>query len=258
MHEPLILLGKLAGLIPELAGARLERKLSSGPLSVKWLLASDAGQWVLRQDKPVAARLNLGRHHEGEVLAALAASGWCSDALWSDVETGVLVVPFVPGRVWTHEDMQQPGQLRRLAELLCHLHSSAVQVASFELADRVTSYAQYLGTPAAAQCAENICYLYNETVASELAVVCHNDPVAGNVIDDGELRLIDFEFAAAGDPLFDIAAVIEHHRLPPPMVEVFTKEYRLAGGNCDSRRLEQWRIIYGHTVSLWNEIVAAC
>ena len=55
----------------------------------------------------------------------------------------------------------------------------------------------------------------------------------------------------------EAAAVIEHHRLPTVTVQVFTDAYRQAGGSCDAQRLEQWRMIYGQTVTLWNQIVAA-
>lgn len=252
MHEVL----KLVSHLPELADARVAGKLSSGPLSDKWLLAGNAGQWVLRRDKPLAARLKPGRKSELEVLAALAAGGWCGEVLWGDVQRGVLVVPFVPGRPWTDEDMRYPEQLGRLATLLFSLHNSSVQVPPFRLDNRVKNYAQSLGTEAAAQCAENVRHLLAETANSGRVAVCHNDPVAGNVIDEGELYLIDFEFAAAGNPLFDLAAVIEHHRLPAALVDVFTEAYRQAGGGCDMRQLEQWRMIYGQTVSLWNQIVA--
>lgn len=256
MLDPSKLVRKLAEHLPALADACVERKLSSGPLSDKWLLASEAGQWVLRKDKPLGAQLDLDRQCERVVLTELAASGWCSDALWGDVQQSILVVPFVPGRAWADEDMQQSDQLGRLAILLCRLHNCSAQVPLFRLDDRVKNYARYLGTPAAAQCAENIHHLLAETAASGCNTVCHNDPVAGNVIDDGELHLIDFEFAAAGDPLFDLAAVIEHHHLPTAMVEVFTEAYRQAGGSCDMRLLEQWRMIYGQTVGLWNQVVA--
>ncbi len=253
MHEPLQLVGHL----PELAGARLERRLAGGPLSDKWLLRSAADRWVLRKDKPLALRLNLRRDEELRVRDILAASGWCENFLWADVRQGILVVPYVPGRVWTATDMQQPEQLARLARLLWRLHGSALQAPLFCLDERVKSYARCLGTSAAAESAAKVCRLLAAAADSQPAVVCHNDPVAGNIVDDGELHLIDFEFAAAGHPLFDIAAVIEHHRLPAGPIKVFVEAYIQAGGCCDSVALEHWRMIYGQTVSLWDQVVAA-
>ena len=242
---------------PELAGATVESRLSSGPLSDKWKLTGEYDCWVLRRDKPLARQLELNRTAEPEALAALAAEGWCPEPVRADARQGVLVLPFVPGRAWTDTDMQQPAQLERLAKLLCRLHRCAVQLPPFALERRVKRYAGYLGSASAAQCADNIHHLLAEAAASQTVAVCHNDPVAGNVIDDGELRLIDFEFCAAGDPLFDLAVVIEHHRLPAATVDLFVDAYRQAGGRCDMQLLEQWRMIYCQTVSLWNQIVAA-
>lgn len=253
MPEPLQLVGHL----PELAGARVERRLSGGPLSDKWLLASAAGRWVLRKDKPLALQLDLRRDAELGIREILAAGGWCDNAMWADVRQGILLVPYVPGRVWTVSDMRQPGQLGRLARLLWRLHDSELQAPLFCLGERVASYARYLGTRAAAKSAAKVCQLLATTADSQPAVVCHNDPVAANIVDDGELHLIDFEFAAAGHPLFDIAAVIEHHCLTPGCVEVFVEAYVQAGGSCDRGALEHWRTIYGQTVSLWNQVVAA-
>ena len=34
---------------------------------------------------------------------------------------------------------------------------------------------------------------------------CHNDLVAANVLDDGQLALVDFEYAVRADPLLDLA-----------------------------------------------------
>jgi thiamine kinase-like enzyme len=34
---------------------------------------------------------------------------------------------------------------------------------------------------------------------------CHNDLTAANILDDGELALVDFEYAVRGTPLLDLA-----------------------------------------------------
>ena len=41
---------------------------------------------------------------------------------------------------------------------------------------------------------------------------CHNDPVRGNIIDDRTIRLIDWEYAGAGDPVFDLAVISMNNR----------------------------------------------
>jgi thiamine kinase-like enzyme len=39
-------------------------------------------------------------------------------------------------------------------------------------------------------------------------VVCHNDLVAENILDDGTLRFIDLEYAVAADPILDLASLV--------------------------------------------------
>ena len=39
----------------------------------------------------------------------------------------------------------------------------------------------------------------------------HSDLHAGNLVDDGQLWLLDWEYAQVGDPLCDLAALIAHH-----------------------------------------------
>jgi thiamine kinase-like enzyme len=37
-------------------------------------------------------------------------------------------------------------------------------------------------------------------------VLCHNDPFPTNFLDDGRVRLLDWEFAGMGDPFYDLAS----------------------------------------------------
>ncbi len=44
-------------------------------------------------------------------------------------------------------------------------------------------------------------------------MVCHNDPVVGNVVfrgDDAAVGLIDFDFAGPNDPMRDLAIAVQH------------------------------------------------
>jgi thiamine kinase-like enzyme len=43
--------------------------------------------------------------------------------------------------------------------------------------------------------------------APEDLVLCHNDPYHLNFLDDGDLWLIDWEYAGMGDPMYDLAGI---------------------------------------------------
>jgi thiamine kinase-like enzyme len=50
------------------------------------------------------------------------------------------------------------------------------------------------------------------TPGVEHTIVCHNDPVVGNVVFRGEeaVALIDFDFAGPNDPVWDLAIAAQH------------------------------------------------
>ena len=43
--------------------------------------------------------------------------------------------------------------------------------------------------------------------ASTPTTLCHHDLVAENILDDGQLWLIDFEYAVCAEPLLDLASL---------------------------------------------------
>ena len=41
--------------------------------------------------------------------------------------------------------------------------------------------------------------------------ICHNDLLNANFLDDGQIRILDWEYAGMGDPAFDLANFSTHH-----------------------------------------------
>ena len=41
--------------------------------------------------------------------------------------------------------------------------------------------------------------------------LCHNDLLNANFIDDGQIRILDWEYAGMGNPVFDLANFSVHH-----------------------------------------------
>jgi thiamine kinase-like enzyme len=82
------------------------------------------------------------------------------------------------------------------------------------LAQLIQAYADHINTPEAHATAARILELLPEPPAGALTL-CHRDPTAPNLLETavGELRLLDWEYAGPGDPLYDLAVIIEHHAL---------------------------------------------
>jgi len=237
---------------PELHGARLIRELAAGPVSCKWLCARGAEHYVLSIDRPLAARLGIDREAEYGLLKRLAAHALVSSPVAADV--GVLVTRYQPGRVWTRTELTNPDRLGQLASALRRLHAAPVSAPPLRLASRLARYAELSGQPGAeAECCRAQELLDGLCPSSD--VVCHNDPVVGNIVGSATAMLIDWEYAGAGDRHFDLAAVLEHHRLSPRAERAFVLHYGKSG-DVDVALLRRWREIYRLTASLWKRAVA--
>ena len=92
------------------------------------------------------------------------------------------------------------------------------------------------------------------TRRSSLAL-CHNDPVAQNIVRGPELRLIDWEFAAPGDPLFDLAVIVGHHGLGTEQARVLLAAARGRVYPSDRRSLARLVDGYANLRRLWEAAV---
>jgi thiamine kinase len=242
--------------IPGLAGARVVRRLIAGPTNVTWLVEHLDRRWVLRLDTPAAAELGLDRENEGRACTAVAAAGIAPAYRWFDAAAGICLRHFVEGRALGPVDLRDARRLERLAGTLRRLHRLPAVGRPFDPAGAVRRYAAALATPEADRVAGRA--LDSLKYARRLAMppaLCHNDLVAENMIEtEGQgLLLIDWEYAATGDPMFDLAVVTGHHELDAGLAQVFLEAYlQRAATPEDSERLSRQCRFYGHLLQLWN------
>lgn len=263
----------LAG-VPGFAFAEVQSGLSDGPTNSSWLISRGAERFVLRLDKPAAARLGLDRANERVVCEAVAAAGLAPKPLYFDLQAGIYLRRWQPGRAWRPEDLHQPAKLALLAAALRRLHSLPAVGKNFEPGAALRRYADQLGTEESAALAKRAASLLAELDRTHPErCLCHNDLVSGNIISvragrakengseengsEGEPCLIDWEYAACGDPLFDLAVVARHHRLDAAQQSFFLTAYRDgAVGAGDEKRLRQQCAFYQCLLDLWNLRVA--
>lgn len=206
------------------ARAALERVLGSGansrgsqlaPLAGgthrrSWLVTfADGRRAVLRTPTGYSNAL-LDVAAEARAVTAAAAAGLAPAVVAVDTESGILLTEYRPGTRWDAPDVHRAANLARLTALLRALHALPTELPVFA-AERIA--ARYLAAvprdvqePRAAQWGDELLLLarrYDERYAP--TAFCHNDLVAANVLDDGELALVDFEYAVRADPLLDLA-----------------------------------------------------
>jgi len=194
-----------------LRGARVE-PLAGGTRRRSWLVRfADGEPAVLRMPEwPSNALLDVAT--ESRAMAAAAAAGVAPAVIAADAETGVLLTQYRPGTSWTTDDARKADNIERLAVVLRALHAVPAELPVFA-AERIAR--RYLAAlppdtrePEAAKWGEELKALarrYDRCYAP--TAFCHNDLVAANVLDDGELALVDFEYAVRADALLDLANV---------------------------------------------------
>jgi len=193
-------------------------ELDGGVKKRSYLVSAADGQWVLRLPAAGAGAL-LDLATEADVMRAAAAAGLAPDVVAVDVDAGILLTDYrAAARAWSAADARQPRNVERAAVLLRELHALDVEVPAFA-AERVAR--GYLAALSAGVDARRARFDAGEQAwVDELlerarhydathppAVLCHNDLVAANVLDDGRLVLVDFEYATRGAPVLDLAGL---------------------------------------------------
>jgi len=94
-------------------------------------------------------------------------------------------------------------------------------------------------------------------IAVRDGVLCHNDVTAANVIDSGEICLIDWEYAALGDALFDLAVVVAHHNLDDAATAHLLHAYAGRHHAQMTADLGRWCDVYRCVLALWQSLHSA-
>ncbi len=202
-------LARVVGGDADVRRATLE-PLAGGTHRRSWLVTfRDGARAVLRMPVERSNAL-LDLETEARAMEAAAQAGIAPRVIAADRESGVLLTDYRPGTPWTRASLRSPHNLERLAALLCTLHALPTELPTFA-AERIAT--RYLAEvprdarePRAAEWGDELLTLarrYDRRFAP--TAFCHNDLAAANVLDDGELALVDFEYAVRAEPLLDIA-----------------------------------------------------
>ncbi len=196
----------------------------AGGLSNANFIVDDAGRrHVVRIGGDVPAHA-VWRWNEVAISRAAHAAGLAPEVLHHEADA--LVLAHIEGRTYGPEDVRDPGNLAAIVALVrrCHReipvhldvpgpffwvfqvnrrYLGLLDQDNFRLKDRMDEFAAL-----------------NHRLEGEFGplvpVFCHNDLLAANLIDDGaRLWLIDWEYGAWNDAMFDLANLASNNELPP-------------------------------------------
>lgn len=239
--------------------------IKGGLTNESWCVTGADITVVVRISTADEEALQLNRASEMQVLKLVEQAGIGAPVLLCAPQRRVLVTRFLPGGALTREAASTPRAARQLARLLRQLHALPIpaSVQHIDLPVVLQGYwhsleargALYLaGTEADRRRALDIAI---ESAGVPKRCLCHNDVHHLNVIDNGErLWLLDWEYAGAGDPFFDLASVACYHVYDADLRAMLLESYLGTVDRADMERLERMCWLFDYIKNLWLAVRA--
>lgn len=241
----------------------LIRSLSGGLTNRSYLLQSQNAHYVLRINAGNSNQLDLDRRVEIEILQAAVKKGMATEVVYADPADNFMVTKFVDGDRWQREWSYSTDNIFRIATLLKSIHRLDGVDRVMDVRSKSDRYWQVVETDR--NLAEKL-RAVKQKVEAYIGVaesencnlfLCHNDLLAENIIVAGDDRLvaIDWEYAAMGDPYFDLAAVVEGHQLNSFLEKKLLSDYLgKEPSDAELNRLQCCRIEYIYLELLWYAV----
>jgi thiamine kinase len=196
--------------------------LQGGTSNVTFRVQTRLGSFVMRLNEPESEALGVDRHREIVLHRAAAEAGLAPHVVHADARGRFLITEYIAGETWTSRDMEEGSRLARLAEVLRQLHALrppvlGQDVQPYNLQALLNQHAQRAcaASPAEAAYLEALVRRAESSLKSlsaRPAAIIHNDIFHGNLLRAGQrLYLVDWEYAALADPLFDLGCLLAYY-----------------------------------------------
>ncbi len=231
-----------------------------------WLLAAADAKLVLRVPVHDTQMLGVDRRGERIAIEAAAAIELAPRLIYFEINTGLMLSEYVEGRLWSGADAHDARCVARLAERLQALHALALPRGARQLdfAELVASYRASLAARNGARSQERaVLEPQAEQRLAELALhprkraLCHNDVHHRNIIDGRALMLIDWEYAAVGDGMFDLASFACYHDLDAAERRHLIDSYAPSAAAALAKSFDNYCWLFDYMHLLWLELSAS-
>ena len=235
----------------------LEAVFSAGHSNRTFLVRNGERRFVVRLGSRGAAGLGVDRQVEQKVLACADRLGISAPVLHCDPSRGTLVTDYIESRALRIEGIGAERVIDAVATALHRLHAEPLDIPAVNIADRIRRYARELqSNPRRWPRANRLlgsCRVVMEQYrfGRKLSALCHNDLVAPNILETPEgIRILDWEYAARGDPFFDLATLCEDQGLSALDRQQLLLAYGEIG-DAALERLYRTRVLYRLLSALW-------
>jgi thiamine kinase-like enzyme len=233
--------------------------LSGGITNHNFRVDVDGASFVLRMGGADTHLLGIDRRVEREANARAAEVG-VGPAVERFVEPeGWLVTRFIAGRPIAVEAMREHGMIRRVVAALRKFHGAEPIPGRFDAHVVVEEYRREatvhgVDIPRAYERAHERSQAIRTARGAEPPVPCHNDLLNANFLDDGEIRIVDWEYAGMGDRFFDLANLSVNHEFGIAEDRVLLEAYFGEATEAGLSRLRQMKFMSDFREAMWGVV----
>jgi thiamine kinase-like enzyme len=190
--------------------------LSGGITNRNYRVDVDGSKYVLRVGGKDTDLLGIDRTNEHVASLRAAEVGVGPEVVAFVEPEGWLVTRFIEGQGVTPEEIRTPEGIRRVAAVLRKIHGAAAIPGRFDAHAVVDEYRDEavrrgVTIPVEFAPAHTASERIRKGRGPQPQVPCHNDLLNANFLDDGEIRIVDWEYAGMGDRFFDLANLSVNH-----------------------------------------------
>lgn len=187
-----------------------------GDSNLSFVVSDGSGRWVLRLNNPLR---DIGINRDNERLALQAAHEAGISPLPNFHSSEVLVTPFLAGQQASLENLPQIGGL------FYRIHSLPITLTPINLLQHLKNYYQKATPePLLKDCYQHIVDLYPTEIVD--LKPCHSDCLLPNMIAlEHGLTIVDWEYAAAADPAYDLAVFSATYDLNQAQLRLLLSAY---------------------------------
>jgi len=206
--------------VPQWVGATDLRTspLSGGITNTNYLVEVEGEAFVLRIAGANTELLGVVRENECAANEAAGEIKVAPEVVYVIQPEGYLVTRFITGRRLSLGEIGRPENIRRVVEAILKIHNMPPIPGAFS-PFRVVEDAAEIAKCYHVAFPQNFDRLMERMRQVEAAFLkdpftprpCHNDLLNANFLDDGQIRILDWEYAGMGDVVFDLANFSAHH-----------------------------------------------
>ncbi len=186
--------------------------MNKGLTNRNYLLTTNNKKYVLRVPYEDNKHI-VNRHHETLTLQAIKDCNIDVNTIYYDEISGYKVTEYLEN-AYTFSECPYPDKIERCARLMKKFHQLNKKIdVSFAPIEVLNKYKNNVHSP-------KFQFPYLDSIIDEIQkmdrpeILCHNDWVDGNILfTQNKTYLIDYEYAANNDPLFDVISFLSENNI---------------------------------------------